>query len=251
MTSGRPASSSGRAVRVLVASGLLVAVATGLALFPMGRWMLALVEWVRDAGAAGVVVFVLVYVMATALMLPGSLLTLGAGFAYGPVWGALLVSPLSVLASSLSFALGRFVARDWISRRVARDGRFAAIDAAVGERGFKIVTLLRLSPVLPFNVLNYALGLTRVRPRDYVLGSWVGMLPGTVMYVYLGSLVTSASELASGERTDAGPWARILYWGGLAATLLVTISITRVARRALGTALERASAATSPQERQT
>lgn len=251
MSSARGPSSTSRAARILLAIGLLAAAATSFVLLPIGRWALGLVEWVHGAGAAGVGVFALVYVLATALLLPGSILTLGAGFAYGPVWGTLLVSPVSVVAASLSFLLGRFVARDWVSRRVARDHRFAAIDAAVGESGFKIVVLLRLSPVLPFNLLNYALGLTRVRLRDYVLGSWVGMLPGTVMYVYLGSLVTSASQLTRGERPDAGPWGRVLYWGGLAATLLVTIIITRVARRALVSALRRAPAATSPQERRT
>lgn len=251
MSRTRGPSSASRRARILLAIGLLAAAATSFVLLPIGRWALGLVEWVHGAGAAGVGVFALVYVVATALLLPGSILTLGAGFAYGPVWGTLLVSPISVLAATVSFVLARFVARDWVSRKVARDPRFAAIDAAVGESGFKIVVLLRLSPVLPFNLMNYALGLTRVRLRDYILGSWVGMLPGTVMYVYLGSLVTSATELASGERPDAGPWGRALYWGGLAATLLVTIVITRVARRALGSVLKRASASTSPQERRT
>jgi len=251
MSTTRGPSSTSRAARILIAIGLLAAAATSFALLLIGRWALGLVEWVHGAGAAGVGVFALVYIVATALLLPGSILTLGAGFAYGPVWGSLLVSPISVLAATVSFVLARFVARDWVSRKVARDPRFAAIDAAVGESGLKIVVLLRLSPVLPFNLMNYALGLTRVRLRDYVLGSWVGMLPATVMYVYLGSIVTSASELASGERPDAGPWGRVLYWGGLAATLLVTIIIARVARRALGSALERASAATSHEERRT
>ena len=111
----------------------------------------------------------------------------------------------------------------------------------MGTSGFKIVVLLRLSPVLPFSALNYALGLTRVSLRDYVLGSWIGMLPGTVLYVYLGSLVTSASELAGGGRPDAGPWGRVLYWGGLAATLIVTVVVTRVAKRALASALSRST----------
>ncbi len=234
--------------RALLAIGVLAAAATGILLLPIGPWALRLVEWVQGAGLAGAGVFALAYVAASALLLPGSVLTLGAGFAYGPIWGTLLVSPVSVLAATVSFLLARFVARAWVSRKVARDPRFTAIDAAVGESGFRIVALLRLSPVLPFNLMNYALGLTRVRLRDYVLGSWLGMLPGTVMYVYLGSLITSATELASGARPDAGPWGRVLYFGGLAATLLVTILITRVARRALGSALKRPSAETKAEE---
>lgn len=239
MSAGDRPHKASRAAGALVVIGLLGAAAAGYALFPVGRWALELVEWIRGAGAAGVGVFAAAYVTATALLLPGSVLTLGAGFAYGPIVGTLLVSPISILAATVSFLLARFVARGWVSRKVARDPRFSAIDAAVGTSGFKIVALLRLSPVLPFSALNYALGLTRVSLRDYVLGSWLGMLPGTVLYVYLGSLVTSASELASGSRPDAGPWGRVLYWGGLAATLLVTVVLTRVAKRALASALSR------------
>lgn len=223
--------------RVLFAVGLLALAAASFAFLPIGRWALWLVEWVRAAGALGVCVFALVYIVAPALLFPASILTLGAGFVYGPVWGLLLVSPASVVAATVSFFLGRFVARDWVASKVVGDPRFAAIDAAVGENGLKIVALLRLSPVIPFNVSNYALGLTRVRAGDYVLGSWLGMFPGTVLYVYLGSLITSASQLATGERPDAGLWGRVLYWGGFAATLLVAVVVTRVAKRALASAL--------------
>ena len=219
---------------VIVAAALLA----GLLLLPVNHWALLLVEWIRDAGAVGVVVYTLAYILATVLLLPGSILTLGAGFAYGPVWGTVLVSPVSVVAATLAFVLGRTVARNWVSRRMEKNPRFAAINKAIGESGFKIVFLLRLSPIFPFNVLNYALGLTRVRLRDYVIASFFGMLPGTFLYVYLGSLVTSASELLSGKRPSAGPWGQVLYWGGLAATLLVTLLITRIARRALNRALE-------------
>lgn len=219
----------------LVAAGLV-----GLVLFlPINEWALLLVEWIRGAGALGVGVYALTYVAATLLLLPGSILTAGAGFAYGPLWGTLLASPVSVLASTLAFVLGRSVARTWVSRRMEKHPRFAAIDEAIGESGFKIVFLLRLSPIFPFNLLNYALGVTRVRLRDYVIASLLGMLPGTFLYVYLGSLVTNASELLSGKRPAAGIWGQVLYWGGLAATVLVTVVITRIARKALDRALQR------------
>lgn len=224
--------------RVLLLVLVVVAAAVGFAFLPLGRWALDLVEWIRGAGAAGMVAFAAAYVLATALLLPGSLLTLGAGFAYGPVVGTLLVSPVSVLAATVAFSLGRFVARESVARRIGRDRRFTAIDSAVGDHGLRIVTLLRLSPILPFNLLNYALGLTKVHWRDYVTGSFVGMLPGTVLYVYLGSLITSASELAAGKRPDAGPWGNLLYWGGLAGTVLVTVLLTRLARGALRSALD-------------
>jgi uncharacterized membrane protein YdjX (TVP38/TMEM64 family) len=214
-------------------------------LLPLDRWLLGLVEWIRGAGGVGVAVYALAYGLATVLLLPGSLLTLGAGFAYGPVAGTLLVSPVSVAAATAAFLLGRTFARDWIARRVQGSPRFRAIDEAVGTTGFRIVLLLRLSPVFPFNVLNYALGLTRVRARDYVLASFLGMRPGTFMYVYLGSLVTSAAELASGQAPDAGPWRQVLFYGGLLATVVVTVLITRTARRALDRSL-RATGEMSP-----
>ena len=208
-----------------------IAVEAAVAL-PLGVWAAGLVDGIRGAGVFGLVLYALAYMTAAVLLLPGSLLTLGAGLAYGPVFGTLLVSPVSVAAASLAFLLGRTVARPWVQKRVDSDARFAAIDAAIGRHGLKIVTLLRLSPVLPFNLLNYALGLTRVGLRDYVLGSFVGMLPGTILYVYLGSLVTSVSALSAGAEGGGTP-RQVLYWAGLAATVLVSVYVTRIAQRAL------------------
>jgi uncharacterized membrane protein YdjX (TVP38/TMEM64 family) len=222
-------------IGVVVAAGLLA----GLLFLPVNHWALLLVEWIRDAGAVGVVVYALAYTLATLFLLPGAILTAGAGFAYGPVWGTLVVSPVSVLAATLAFVLGRTFARTWVSRRMEQYPRFAAINEAIGESGFKIVFLLRLSPIFPFNLLNYALGPTRVRLRDYVIASALGMLPGTFLYVYLGSLVTNASELLSGRRPSLGAWGQVLYWGGLIATVLVTVLITRTARTALNRVLQR------------
>ncbi len=237
---------SRRAWLALVAAAALIA---ALLLLPVNLWLLALVERIRDMGWLGAALFVLAYVAATLFLLPGSLLTLGAGFAYGPVYGTLLVMVASNLGASAAFLLGRTVLRERVSRRIAQDARFSAVDTAVGAQGFRVVLLLRLSPLFPFNLLNYALGLTRVRLRDYVLASVLGMFPGTLLYVYLGSLVTSVSQLASGQRPDSGPWGRVLFWGGLVATLAVTVVLTRIARRALQQALrQNASAPSSPEE---
>jgi uncharacterized membrane protein YdjX (TVP38/TMEM64 family) len=235
---------AGSETRARAHLGTLAAIPVGVAalaavyLLPTGDWLLAVVESIRGSGASGVAIFAAAYVVATVLLLPGSVLTAGAGFAYGPLWGTLLVSPVSVAAATLAFVLGRTVARAWIARRIAGSPRFAAIDEAIGESGFKIVLLLRLSPLFPFNLLNYALGLTRLSLRDYVVASALGMLPGTILYVYLGSLVTSASELAAGGREGAGASRSVLYWGGLAATVGVTWLLTRSARRALSRTIE-------------
>jgi uncharacterized membrane protein YdjX (TVP38/TMEM64 family) len=224
-------------VQLILLVTAATAVVAAIALLPVSEWMQRLAEWIEGAGLVGAVVYAATYVVATVLLLPASLLTLGAGFAYGPLAGTLLVSPVSVMAATIAFLLGRTVARGWIAARVMRDPRFAAVDAAIEREGLTIVILLRLSPILPFGLLNYALGLTRVRLRDYVLGSFIGMLPATFLYVYLGSLVTTAASLGSSAAT-AGRGQQMIYWSGLAATVLVTVFVTRLARRALSAALE-------------
>jgi uncharacterized membrane protein YdjX (TVP38/TMEM64 family) len=213
---------------------LLTLLAGGIAAFvflPVKQYLADFVEWVRGPRWWGPLVFVLVYAVA-GLILPGSILTLGAGFAFGVVLGTVVVSAASVTTAVTAFWLGRTLARGWVEAKVAANPRFRAIDRAVGENGFKIVFLARLSPVFPFTLLNYALGLTRVRFRDYLVASWVGMLPGTVLYVYLGSTVREIADLAAGnvERTPAQT---AFFWGGLAAAVVVTVLVTRVASNAL------------------
>lgn len=179
-------------------------------------------------GPWGPVLFVVAYVLATVLFVPGSALTLGAGALFGVVWGSVYVSIGSTLGATAAFLVGRYLARDWVARKIEGNASFAAIDRAVADEGWKIVGLTRLSPVFPFTLLNYAFGLTRVKLRDYVLASWIGMMPGTVMYVYLGSLARAG---AAGEKKSPAEWA--LYGVGLLATIAVTVVITRIARRAL------------------
>ena len=189
-------------------------------------------EWIEAQGAGGGVVFVGLYVLACVFFIPGSVLTLGAGAVYGVVQGSLLVSVASTLGATAAFLVGRYLARDWVARKIEGNEKFRAIDEGVAREGWKIVGLTRLSPVFPFNLLNYAYGLTRVTLRDYLLASWIGMMPGTLLYVYLGSLAGSLATLGSGggERSPA-QWA--LYGVGLAATLGVTVYITRIAKAAL------------------
>ncbi|KAB2662462.1 MAG: TVP38/TMEM64 family protein [Verrucomicrobia bacterium] len=190
-------------------------------------------QWVRGQGAAAPILFVLLYAAACVAFVPGSILTLGAGAVFGPVLGTAWVSAGSTLGAALAFLLGRFVARDAIARRFGNDPRFRAIDEAVAREGWKIVALLRLSPAFPFTLLNYALGLTRVRFRDYVVASWIGMMPGTVLFVYLGSVLGEALPRGGATRPTRTPAEWALYAVGLAATIAVTVVVTRLARRAL------------------
>lgn len=225
----------------LKATGLLLLLLGAFAAFrALGgpRALLAAVEWIRGAGILGVVAFAAIFVAATVLLLPASALTLGAGFAWGPLAGLGVVLPSAVLAATAAFALSRGVARPWIERRVEANARFRAIDQAVARQGLRLVILLRLSPIVPFNLLNPTLGLTRVSLRDFVLGSTVGMVPGALLYLYLGSLVTSASQLLSGERPSAGGLGMALYLLGLGATVVAAVWVSRTARRALASALD-------------
>jgi uncharacterized membrane protein YdjX (TVP38/TMEM64 family) len=188
-------------------------------------------EAIARLGAWGPVLFVVLYVAATVLFLPGSILTLGAGVVFGLARGAIIVSISATLGATAAFLVGRYVARDWVAGKIEGNPRFKAIDEAVAREGWKIVGLTRLSPVFPFNLLNYAFGLTRVSLSHYVIASWIGMMPGTVMYVYLGSVAGTLAGAGGGTSRTPAEWT--LYAVGLAATIGVTVYVTRLARRAL------------------
>jgi uncharacterized membrane protein YdjX (TVP38/TMEM64 family) len=189
-------------------------------------------DWVAGLGAWGVVAYVALYVLATVLFLPGSILTLGAGVLFGVAKGSVIVSVAATLGALSAFLVGRYMARDWVAARIAGNPRFSAVDQAVAREGWKIVGLTRLSPVFPFNLLNYAFGLTSVSLRDYFWATWIGMIPGGVMYVYLGSLAGDLALLGAEERSrSAFEWG--LYLLGLVATVTVTVYVTRLARAAL------------------
>ena len=224
--------------RLLGVVGLLGVAVVLFRQFELAQRLPEALTWIRGQGALGAAIFVLAYVLACVLFLPGSLLTLGAGAVFGVAWGFPLVSLASTLGATVSFLVGRFAARDWVAARAAGNPKFGAIDAAVGREGWKIVGLLRLSPVFPFNLLNYALGVTRVRLRDFVLASWIGMMPGTLLFVWLGALAGDVAQLAGGQRQRSpAEWA--LYGVGLLATVAVTVYLTRIARASLQTELDR------------
>ena len=225
-------------IRFALAIAALAALIVAGHMLPIERWVEWLIAKVHGTGPWGVAAFVAAYVIAPLLLIQGSLLTLGAGFLYGRFWGTVLVSPASVLAASIAFLLGRTALRRRVERRIASDPRLRAIDAAVGGKGFRVVLLLRLSPVVPFSLLNYALGATRVGFWRYLVASFLGMLPGTFLYVSLGAAATSVAQLR-GTRAGLVPLAV-----GLAATVAVVVVLTVIARRALRDTLRQTQAAT-------
>jgi len=199
--------------------------------------LLQALAWIEGLGLVGGIAFMGLYILATIAFVPGAALTLGAGVIFGVVLGSIYVFVGATIGAVLAFLVGRYLARDWVSRKLARSPKFAAIDAAVAKAGFKIVLLTRLSPVFPFNALNYAFGVTGVSLRDYTLGS-IGMLPGTVLYVYLGSLAGDLARLGTANH----PPPSLVQWGtwilGLVATIAVTVYATQLARRAIATVIE-------------
>lgn len=185
-------------------------------------------DWVEQLGPTGPALFILLYIAACVLFIPGSALTLGAGAIFGVVRGSIIVSIASTLGATAAFLIGRYFARDWIARKIEKNEKFAAIDQAVGREGWKIVGLTRLSPAFPFSLLNYAYGLTKVSLRDYVLASWIGMMPGTIMYVYVGSLARLGVDAQQTSTAQT-----VLKIVGLLATVAVTVYVTKIARAAL------------------
>jgi uncharacterized membrane protein YdjX (TVP38/TMEM64 family) len=197
-----------------------------------GPWLTNALDWIRGLGALAPIAFIAIYIAACVAFLPGSILTIGAGVIFGVVRGSIYVSIAATLGATAAFLVGRYLARDWVSARLEGNAKFKAIDEAVGKEGWKIVILTRLSPVFPFNLLNYAYGLTRVTLRDYFFASWLGMIPGTILYVYIGSLSGDLARAAGGsaKRTPAG-WA--LTAVGFVATVAVAVYATRIGARAL------------------
>ncbi len=229
-------------LRWVLYTTVAVAVVLAVRYFHVQDWLKEALDWIGKLGPWGPVIFVGIYVVATVLFVPGSVLTLGAGALFGVVLGSVCVSISATLGATAAFLVGRYLARDAVARKVERNERFAAIDRAVADEGWKIVFLTRLSPVFPFTLLNYAFGLTRVRLSHYALASWIGMMPGTVMYVYLGSLV----NVGAGHRQrTVGEW--VLYSVGLLATTAVTVFVTRLAKQALAKKISRSETSHNPE----
>ena len=238
----QPPSRSKGKLAVYIAIGLAVVVALILGGRQAGAYVPRFAQWVEGLGLWGPVVFILGYAAATVAFVPGSLLTLAAGAIFGLVKGTIYTLIGATLGASAAFLVARYVARRRIERRIAGNAKFAAIDKAVGREGFKIVALLRLSPAFPFNLLNYALGLTKVTFLQYLAAS-IAMLPGTLLYVYYGKAAGSLAALAGGAKTEKGLGSYLVLALGLVATVVVTAFVTRLAGKALRQEIDAPAAA--------
>ncbi|PMB39522.1 TVP38/TMEM64 family protein [Fischerella thermalis CCMEE 5330] len=222
-------------LKLVLLSCLAVSLIIAVKQLNIQGWLQTSITWIESLGSWGAIAFIIIYNIATLLFIPGSLLTLKGGCLFGVVWGSIYVLIAATIGATFAFIIGRYLTRDWVCRQLEKHPKFKAIDQAVAKQGFKIVFLTRLSPIFPFNLLNYVFGITQVSLKDYILGS-IGMIPGTVMYVYIGSLATDLAMISTHHQpttaeTEIGKW--LIQIIGLIATVLVTIYVTRIAQKAL------------------
>lgn len=223
-------------------------IAAAAALLRYGSEAEALLTRLEQLGPWGPVLVGALYLPAAVLAIPGPLLTCTGGFLFGPWATAAAVSVGSTLGACAAFLVGRYLAHAWVQRRLEAYPRLAALETAISEGGWQTVLLLRLSPLVPYTLLNYVCGLSRLRFRDFAWASWLGMLPGTLMYAYLGSAARNLAEAAAGRLPDS-PWRTAAFYAGLAATVGVAVLLARRARQVLQRrqlALQAASRSTPP-----
>eukprot|EP01121_Diplochlamys_sp_Union-15-3_P000198 TRINITY_DN10192_c0_g1_i1.p1 TRINITY_DN10192_c0_g1~~TRINITY_DN10192_c0_g1_i1.p1 ORF type:complete len:295 (-),score=46.15 TRINITY_DN10192_c0_g1_i1:160-1044(-) len=188
-------------------------------------------SWIDRHKLIGSFAFMGLYMAATVFLIPGSILTLGGGFVFGLPLGVLLVWIGASFGATLAFLLGRSLLRNWVQKKIEGNEVFASIDRAIEKKGWQIVLLLRLAPLIPFNLLNYALALTRVKTWQYIVFTCIGMIPGTLMYVYFGSLAKNIADLAGGQTPGA---VKIAIWvvSGVV-IIIVAVILAVIARRAI------------------
>jgi len=222
---------------------LVVAVAALLVLMhllPVAAWVVGLRDWAKSLGSLGLVSFGAIFFVAALVFVPGSALTFVAGTAYGPWWGTAVSSIASTAAAAASFWIARFLARARVEQLARRRPHFRALDRAIDNGGWRVVALLRLSPVFPYSVCNYLYGLTSARFWPYLLASWIAMLPAIFVFVYLGHVGHAAAEGVRGRSRTVGEYALIAV--GVLATIVLTVYLTKLTRRALAEEMEHAPA---------
>jgi uncharacterized membrane protein YdjX (TVP38/TMEM64 family) len=190
--------------------------------------------WIRGLGVWAPIAFIAIYAVACVLAIPASILTLGGGFLFGFVWGLAYVMAGAVLGAVAAFLTGRYLARDWVAKKIEGHEKFKAIDEAIGREGWRIVLLMRLAPIFPYAILNYGFALTRVSLRHYAIATAIGIVPAMMAFVYFGSLVTDLTELRPGSKVLPPA----MKWGIAIITLIVAVLLTRIARRSLNRALK-------------
>lgn len=219
---------------------ILLAVIAGFTLGTLDQtladWAAHLLTYVRGLGAWGPVVIVITMMIVCVTSLPGAPLTLGCGFLFGVWKGTLIATAGATLGASAAYVLGRTFARNWVKRSISRRARFARLDRATQHHGFTIVLLSRLSPLFPFNLLNYAFSVTAVKFRDYFIATMLGVIPACFVWVYMGTFMKTIAEVATGkvDPSTVKPWVLVL---SLVITLIAMVILAYVAKKMLARAL--------------
>lgn len=213
---------------VAQAAGIAVPIIGGVLIGQMvAPWLPAFAGWVHSLGVWAPVAFLAAYIVAVVFMMPAFLFTMASGAVFGVALGSVLVLCGAIIGASLAFLIGRYLARDFVQRRVAKNATLMAIDRVIGEDGLWLVFLLRLSPAVPFVLTNYALGITRVKLRDFVVGT-VGLTPIIVAYAAFGS-ASSAGARADGSAAVSP----LVLTAGVVATVLLGLLLARIVQRAI------------------
>ena len=217
--------------RIALAS-VFLALAYSLYAAPVAVWITAVSDWAQQHPIAGPACYVVAVVVATVLFLPGSVSMMIGGFLFALLPGFLFATVGIAVGAQLAFLAGRMGARQWVEHKIAGNQRLKAIEKGLQEEAFLIVVLTRLSLVIPFNVLNYAYGVTAVGARVHFVATAAGMLPAVALYVYLGTLARDVGQILSGEATpsDLGYWIAV---AGVVAIVVLTWAMHRAASRAL------------------
>ena len=206
-------------------------------LMPVQSWLSALYQWSQMNQGLAVLAFMVLIVLGMVIMVPVSIQAMAAGFTFGLGKGFLVMWLAGLAGFAAAFLVGRSLARHWIETWVTKRPEFAAVDKAIHQTGLMVVILTRLSMILPYNLLNYSLGLTAVRLRDYLIGSAIGMVPGIFLFVFIGAGATDIAAILSGE-LQLGDYDLLIGGIGLLAVATVVVLITRVAQKALKEELE-------------
>ena len=214
------------AISIVIIGGLVAAFAHFGVLSRLQGLLKEAVVWIAQVGVWAPVLYIALYIVACVAFIPASVLTLAGGAAFGFLWGVIYVLIGATLGATAAFLVGRYMARDWVVQRLGANPRFAALDRATERDGWKIVFLTRLAPVFPFFLMNYAYSLTRVPLKHYFMATWIGMIPGTILFVYIGTLVTTSTE-----ETDSSRW----VWRGfvLLTAVVAAACLGKIARKSL------------------
>ena len=198
-------------------------------LLPVEDWLKDFGKWIESLGVWGYVLFAGVYILACVVLAPGTPLTIAAGLVFGLGRGFVVVVIAATIGAALAFLVARYVVRDKVKRALQGKPKFAAVEKAISEDGWKVVLLLRLSPLVPFNLQNYFFGVTEVKFWHFVAATFVGIMPGCLLFLYIGA----AGQALSGGGGEWGAPQWVFFGVGLLATILVAVIVGKKAKEKL------------------